>query len=787
MGTSRCKLTSDDRGRGTHMVAQQQQVIGRATPRADAPAKLTGQERYAGDLAVAGLLHARPVMSFVAHARLTGIDRAAAHAVPGVVAVLIAADLPFVADGGPPRAVESLARAEIVYAGQPVALVIAESEAAAEEAAALVEVSYEELPVVLDIVQAMAPGSPLTRVLTQAAEDAAEAAMHGASGSGAEADETSERLSANVSGQSHLAMGDVGTGFAEADVIAEGTFNTAWVHQSYLEPQTCVALPDGMGGVALHTSTQGLFRTRQLVAQSLGLAEERVRIVAMPVGGGFGGKFGLIEPLTAGAALAVQRPVRLAFTRNEDLLTANPAPAGQLEVRIGARRDGKLTSIQSRLIFDTGAYPNSPMAAAAFAVAGCYHVPNLDIRGYEVMTNRLGPGAYRAPGNPQASFAVESVMDDLAAQLEMDPIELRLLNVPVEGDPRPDGQLWPVIGLKDCLERLSQHPLWQRRSANIAQTNGRFSEGIGVGVGGWRGGLEPAAALCHVDSSGILNVVVGAVDLSGTYTTLRMIAAETIGVDYDLVRVIGADSSNAPASGGSGGSKIIYTVGQAVLRAAEDARAQILELAGQVLEVAPQDLEVAGDRVRVKGMPADPSYEVTISAIAKLTSGFGAKHAPISGRGTGAQTANAPGFSAHLAHVRVDLDTGAVTLLGYVASQDVGRALNPAAVEGQVIGAVVQGIGWGLYEQMAHDEDGQVVTGTLMDYALPRVEAVPPIETIFVEVPSPDGPFGARGVGEPPVIPVAAAIANAIFHATGIRPTELPMTPERLWRMFAEG
>jgi CO/xanthine dehydrogenase Mo-binding subunit len=401
------------------------------------------------------------------------------------------------------------------------------------------------------------------------------------------------------------------------------------------------------------------------------------------------------------------------------------------------------------------------------------------------MTNRLGPGAYRAPGNPQASFAVESVMDDIADQLGLDPIAFRLMNVPVEGDPRPDGKAWPIIGLKDCLERLSVHPLWKQRSETTASPNGRYLEGIGVAVGGWRGGLEPAAAMCHVDQSGIINVVVGAVDLSGTFTTFRMIVAETLGVDYDLVRVVGSDSSNAPYSGGAGGSKIVYTVGQAVMRAAEDAKEQILDLAGNILEVAPQDLEIAGDRVRVKGMPAEPSYELTIKKIASLTSGFGAAHAPISGRGTGAQTANAPGFSAHIAHVRVDPDTGDVELLGYVASQDVGRALNPAAVEGQVLGAVAQGIGWGLYEQMVHDADGQMLSGSLMDYALPKAEDVPPVETILVEVPSPDGPFGARGVGEPPVIPVAAAIANAIHNATGVRATEIPITSERLWRAIA--
>jgi len=270
--------------------------------------------------------------------------------------------------------------------------------------------------------------------------------------------------------------------------------------------------------------------------------------------------------------------------------------------------------------------------------------------------------------------------------------------------------------------------------------------------------------------------------LSGTYTTFRMIAAETIGVDYELVRVVGGDTTNSPYSGGSGGSKIIYTVGQAVQRAATDTREQILALAAEQLEAAPQDLEIVGDRIRVKGLPEEPQYAITLAKIAKLTSGFGAQFAPIAGRGTGAQTANAPGFSAHLARVRVDLDTGEVNVIDYVATQDVGRALNPAAVEGQILGAVAQGFGWGLYEQLVQDENGQTVTGSLMDYALPRAEMMPQVTTALVEVPSPDGPFGARGVGEPPIIPVAAAIANAIHDASGARSPELPITPQRLWQ-----
>lgn len=765
------------------MVSSVERVVGTSVPRVDAPAKITGKEHYAGDLALPGLLHARLVLSSEVHARITDVDTAAALAVPGVVAVVVAEELPFAAEGGSPRARESLARGEVLYAGHPVAAVLAEDEMTAAEAAALVTVAYEPLPVVLDLRAAMDPASPLVRVTSQATEDAAEAAMHGIGGGHVE--ESAERLSANVSGRNQTTAGDAAAGFAAADAIVEGIFRTSWVHQSYIEPQTCVAAPDGLDGVVVYASTQGIFRTRTVVAETLGLPQHRVRLVPMAVGGGFGGKFGLIEPLTAALALKVGRPVKLVFSRSEEMVTANPTPAAIIELRLGGTKDGLLTALQARLIVDTGAFPNSPMGGMAFAISNCYRIPNLDIHGYEVMTNRLGPGAYRAPGNPQASFAMEQMVDRLAKRLGLDPLALRVANVPVEGDARPDGRPWPRIGLKECLERLQQHPLWQQRT--VAPDNGRYREGVGVGLGGWRGGLEPAASQCQVEPEGTILVVVGAVDLTGTYTAFQQIAAETLGVDLDHVRIAGADSSNAPYSGGAGGSKIVYTVGQAVQRAAQDAKEQILQLAATVLEAAVEDLEIAGDRVRVRGVPAGTTSELSLKAIGNLTSGFGARHAPIAGRGKGAQTANAPGFAAHLARVRVDTETGQVDVLDYVATQDVGRAINPAAVDGQIIGAIAQGIGWGLLEHIQHDEIGQVVTGSLMDYAVPRAHVMPQIETVLLEVPAPDGPFGARGVGEPPVIPVAAAIANAIHHATGATLADMPITPERLWQALRNG
>jgi CO/xanthine dehydrogenase Mo-binding subunit len=500
----------------------------------------------------------------------------------------------------------------------------------------------------------------------------------------------------------------------------------------------------------------------------------------MPVGGGFGGKFVLIEPLLAVIAVAAKRPVRLVLTRMEEFLATNPSPQCIIEVKTGARRDGTLTALQARVVFDTGVYPGSPLQIACLLLGGYYRFPNLDIHGYEVLTNRFGPGAYRAPGAPQATFAIESQLDELARKLGLDPLELRLRNAVAEGDPQPDGTPWPRIGLRECLERLRAHPAWRDRGAppRGGDAAGR-REGVGIAVGGWPGGLEPAAAACRLDNDGRVTVVTGSVDLTGTNTTLALIAAEVLGLRPDQVRVVNGDSDAAPFAGVSGGSKITYTVGAAVRRAAEDARQQILRIAADVLESSVEDLEIVDGTVQVRGAPA---RALPLAEIGRLSTTFGARFAPVDGRGTSAITANAPGFAAQLARVAVDEETGEVAVRRYVAVQDVGRALNPAAVEGQLHGGVAQGIGWALYERMVFDEDGRLLTASFLDYAVPSATRVPPIETAFVEVPSADGPFGAKGVGEPPVVPGAAAVANAVRDAVGVRVTEIPITPERLLR-----
>lgn len=744
-------------------------MIGTARRRRDGEAKVRGATRYVGDMPVHGLLHARPVLAADAHARISGIDTSAALALPGVVAVLTHADLPL--QGGSGRAAEPLAREEIVWAGQPVALVVAESEAAAEDGAALVDVDTEWLEPVLDLEAALADDAPAARLTARAGEDESAASAHGGAGDGSSAADGGH--SPNLATQQRLQHGDVEAGFAAADHVVRGRFRTSWVHQAYLEPQSTLAWLDPDGTLVVHSSTQGAFMTRQGLANTFGLPMEKVRVQAATIGGAFGGKLMISEPLAAAAALLLRRPVRIVFSRTEEFSAANPAPGQLIELELGATADGALTAIRGRVVGDRGGLGDMGVEALSTLLsAGPYRWPAHDLTALGVTTNRVSPGAYRAPGAPPAAFAVETLLDELAQALELDPVELRLKNVLVAGDRGLSGEEIKVFGARECLERVREHPLYARRDALPED------EGIGVALGYWPGGLEPAGAICRLDSDGRLTIVTAAADMSGIENAFVAIAAETFGLPEESVRVTTGDTGSAPYGGVAGGSKVTYTYGRAVERAAEEARQRLLDVAASELEIAPEDLELADGEVRPVGAP---SRGIAIADLAAKVYTFGGRHRPIEGYGSSAQVSRAPGAAAHLSHVRVDRETGEVRLLAHVVVQDVGKALNPALVEGQLHGGTAQGIGWALLEELAHTEDGQLQGGTFAEYALPSTGQVPPIETLLVEVPAPDGPFGAKGVGEPPVCGVPAAIANGIAGATGIRMNVLPMTPGRVW------
>src|SRR5438132_1288256 len=651
-------------------------TIGQSLPRVDGGEKAAGLTRFAADLVQPGMLHARLVLSHHAHARVLKVDARAARAVPGVVGVFTGRDLPLPHQDPSDRNRCPLALDRVRFVGHPVVAVVAGGEAVAEDAAALVEVEYEILPAAVDALEAMRPEAPLVRERAGDGDDA-ELGQHGAAGGGST---LTEALPPNVASTQHFTRGDIVKGFAEAHIVIERTYRPSMVHQGYLEPRVAVASVDALGSVTVWTTTQALFYTRSEVAEALGLPEHQVRIVATPLGGGFGGKFVLLEPLAAALTVALKRPVSLVLTRTEEFLTTTPAPPSFFELKTGVAKDGRLTALQARVIFDAGAYTGAPVGIACLMLGSWYRLPHMDIRGYEVLTHKPGNGAYRAPGAVQAAFALESQMDDMARALGMDALDFRLLNASGEGDLMANGNKWPRIGVRPCLERLKSERD-QRKAA--APSPGRLRRGVGVALGGWLGGIEPANAVCRL--------------------------------------------------------------GRGV-----------------------------------------PSKAVPIAELAKASMQFGGKYEPVYGRGSTATIVRSPAFAAHLAEVEVDTDTGHVRVLDHLVVQDVGRALNPAAIEGQIQGAAAQGLGWALLERMSYDPQGQLLSATFMDYAMPGSEQVPPVRAVLVEVPSEHGPFGAKGVGEPPVVAAPAAIANAVRDATGHRFTELPITTQAVRQALSE-
>jgi CO/xanthine dehydrogenase Mo-binding subunit len=751
--------------------------VGLAIPRPDGAEKVSGQVQYVADIKPKGLLHAKLLRSPHAHARILGIDTSKAKALPGVRAVLTAADIPQLKKKAPTRAHAVLAIDRAVFAGQPVAAVAADELAIAEEACDLIEVRYEVLPAAVDPLKSMLPGAPpVADAGTEA--DTSEALAH--SGVAVAKSDAPPPKAVNIAQQSRLHRGDVAKGFAESDLILEKTYRVPMVHQGYLEPHAVLAQWDGTGVLTLWSSTQGSFNTRSEVADVLEIPENRIRVIPVECGGGFGGKIrALCEPITAELARVTQRPVRYVMTRREELEAGMPAPQVIIRLKTGVKKDGTLVAIEGETILESGAFSGAVLAMSAIFLGSLYKWPSFDIRGFEVLTHKPSIAAYRAPTAPQTTFAIDSHMEQIARALGLDSVEFRLRHLMQEGDQMASGQPWQSNGAKQVLSRLAEHPLWKSREEWRASggKNGHGLRGTGLAVGGWIPGLQPTGATVRLNPDGSVAVLTGQVDIAGTNIALAQIAATAYGIDVDRVRITTGDTDSAPMTGLSAGSKTIYTVGAAVLEAAKDARRQTLEIAAKEMEASIQDLEIEDGRVVVRGVP---DKGVTLASIGKKGNTYMSKVAPVLGVSHPAFSQQAPAFAAQLARVEIDPDTGEVTLRDFVCVQDAGKAINPIGVEGQMQGGSVQSLGIALTEGMMYDDSGRLMNASLLDYRKLTAADLPSIETIIVEVPSPAGPFGARGVGEPPIVPAPAAIANAVHDATGMRITELPMTPERI-------
>ena len=731
--------------------------VGTPTRRLEGREKVSGTTRFTADLEVAGLHHVHLVLSPLASATIRGIDKSAALAVPGVVEVVTGPDLPELDVAGPDQ---PLALGRVFYAGQPIAAVIATSETAAHDGASALGIDLEPLDAVIDPVAAMRDESAVVLDVEEEASEG-DASMHGA---GSDAESEPVEKPRNVSGVAALKRGDIASALAASDVVVKGTYDIAGVHHTAMEPHVSVVRPEPEGGFTIWAPTQGPFAVRNEMAKLLDVPPHRVRVVPMPVGGGFGGKVTLLETLLVLLASHTRRPLRLLLTRQQVFSMARGAPAARFDVEVGAKKDGTLTGLRVKFHYDNGASAGWHGGITTSFLGGTYRWQAFDVTGFEVSTNKTPVEAYRAPGAPQSYFALESAIDELAQKLGMDPIELRLKNAVREGDPAADGNPWPRIAFVECLEEARMHSLYTTPLGE--------GEGVGIAAGSWGGARTPSAAGCRVEPDGTLSVLIGTVDVSGATTGLALIAAEAFGISVDKVRVESGDTGVAPYGPVAAGSQVTYSVGGAVQEAAREARKQLLEIATEELEAAPEDLEITDGRVQVRGVP-DRFVEIT--ELVALSTDFMGRYRPVQASGRSAVQSASPQFTVHIALVKADPETGSFQITGYAAIQDVGRAINPPEVEGQVHGGVAQSVGRALGEQLAYDPEGQLRTASLLDYEIPTVDQLPEIDVRIIEVPSPVGPLGAKGVGEPPAVPGAAAVANAVSRATRVRVRSLPI------------
>ena len=748
-------------------------VVGSRPVRHDGVDKVTGRARYAADTAMPGLLYAKVLRSPYAHARICGIDASRALALPGVYAVVTAEDFPEAsaefADQEEGAAVNYgffsrniMAREKGLYMGHAVAAVAATTQHLAEEAAELIDVDYEVLKPVLTADDAMADDAPILheRLLTMASP-----AFR--SGGYGDSDEQT-----NVANHFVFDDGDVEQGFAEADVIVEREFHTKAVHQGYIEPHSATAFWNGDGKLTVWCSTQQLFAVRDHISAVLNIPLSNVQVIPMEIGGGFGGK-GMggmyLEPVVSLLSRKTGKPVKLAMSRKEVFEGSGPTSAAHITVKMGATREGRLTAASASLVYEAGAFPGSPVPSGCRTMLAPYVIPNAHVEGFDVVVNTQKSAAYRAPGSPVAAYAAESVVDELANKLGIDPIEFRLLNAAKEGTRQPTGPVFRRIGNVEMLEAARDHDHYQ------TPIEGKF-RGRGVASGAWFNGSGPASAVASVNPDGSVSLIEGSPDIGGSRAVMAIHVAEVLGINVEDVKPAVVDTDSVGYCSGAGGSGVTFKTGRACYEAAQDVKRQMIERAARIWDIDADDVEYDANDAVLRHKQ-DGELSMTFPGLARQLNGTGG---PIVGRATVNPGGVGNAFAMHIVDVEVDPETGKVEILRYTALQDVGKAMHPSYVEGQMQGGAVQGIGWALNEEYYFDDDGRMLNSSFLDYRMPVSLDVPMIDTVIIEVANPGHPYGVRGVGEACIVPPMAAISNAISNAIGVRMTELPMSPAKV-------
>lgn len=750
------------------MEAQQEhkfKVIGTRPIRHDGADKVTGRAKYGADLNVPGMLYGKILRSPHAHARITSIDTSAALAVPGVKAIVTGKDFPEIENGllqigenmVNPRhlSMNLMARDKVLYDGHAVAAVAATSPHIAEEAAKLIRVEYEVLPHVQNVLEAMQDRAPI---------------LHPDLRTGG----TPEKLDkeTNVANQVRFARGDLREGFAAADVIVEREFSTSMVHQGYIEPHSVVAQHNADGQSTVWVSTQGPFAVRELCGGLLKMPPSKIKVIPAEIGGGFGGKTTIyLEHVALLLSQHTGRPIKMVMTRSEVLRATGPTPGSHIYAKIGANKDGKITAAELRLSFEAGAFPGSPVGAGSMTVLAPYDLENFQIDGFDVVVNKPKTCAYRAPGATNPAMAAETVIDELAEKLGIDPLEFRRINGAKEGTSQPAGPQFKKIGFLETIEAINKSDHYQ--SLLPQSSNGKL-RGRGVASGFWFNAAFQSSATVSINTDGTANVVTGSPDIGGSRASCAMIAAEVLGLAAEDVHPVVADTESIGHTDTTGGSRVTFATGMAVYEAASNAVNILKQRAATLWKVTPEDVVFQDG---VVSCTTNGHESLSLKEMApKLPRSGG----PVMGSASVRPRGVGPAFATHVVDVEVDPETGKVDILRYTASQDVGKAVHPSYVEGQIQGGVAQGIGWALNEEYFYDEGGHMRNTGFLDYRMPTCLDLPMIETILVEVANPGHPIGIRGVGEVPIVPPPAAIANAIYRATGVRLQDLPMSPAKV-------
>src|SRR5690242_9874840 len=738
-------------------------VVGTRPVRPDGVDKVTGRALFGADMVMAGMLWGKVKRSPHAHARIVSIDASKALKLPGVHAVVTADDLPDIASeeafvGEGPMNFRDLsrncmARDKALYEGHAVAAVCAISQAICDEALELIDVKYEVLPYVIDVEDAMKDDAPILH------DDLFTAGV----------DPKPTRPS-NIAKRVYFNKGNVEDGFKQAEVIVEGRYTTEPVHQAYIEPHACLCSYGGDGQCTIYSSSQGHFMVRSYVAKLLGIDIANIRCTPAEIGGGFGGKtLVYLEPLALALSKKCGRPVKMQMTREEVFRASGPTSGATMEVKLGAKKDGTIVAAKHVLKYQAGAFPGSPIQPGCMCGFAMYDLPNIEVIGYDVVSNRPKVAAYRAPGAPIASYAVECALDDLARQLKMDPIELREKNGARNGTRTHYGPTHQNIGFLATLEAAKNTAHWK--------TPLKPGQGRGLACGFWFNIGGESSAAVHVAEDGTVVAVSGSPDIGGSRASIGMMVAETLQIPAEKVRTIVADTASIGFTHVTGGSRVTFATGMAATMAAEKVVEQLKQRAAMIWDITPDAVDWRDGQAWPAGSNAgafEPLSLADIALKAARTGGPVTSEISVNAQGAG------PGFGAHIADVEVDKETGQVTIVRYTAVQDVGRAIHPSYVEGQIQGGAVQGIGWALNEEYIYDKDGRMDNPGFLDYRCPVASDLPMIEAIMVEVPNPRHPFGARGVGEVPIIPPMAAVGNAIRDAVGLRMTALPMSPPKV-------